>query len=796
MSPCPGRSAMSTKLQSLLMLLSALWNKLFPPSVSAVQCIRERSRGCCNSERIHFGFSPLTIPHRTNLLTATEVDSHIEVVLLGDGIFDAQYVQALQSRLEALGMVSAAASPLRHIHEKLLYHTVIGTTIQKTVGALLRGAEELGTLDPAAMAKILGDYHTRASTGTTLFVLHRQLPAGITYKYSSNSLPNMKQTCWQRTFIAQDASFAWIDISAQASEIQPVIAEFPVLTTPMQELQFFTKDQGRTIDSLAALIHRSGEAFNQFPVPVPDKVQAAYASQGAPDEMPMYKSKIEVLGITICVEDEAKGHSLCEHDLAVSVVAHEMARLYGDASSSISFNAVKYGLNDEAEFAHAFFSSIHHSSTSTVTIIDSNEMLFWLSSSRKVRDLMSGFAHAGSAVVPVFVLKMPPSVATFFDVPDQRSVATTFPVPAGSKHSQWPKNVVLYARSVDLPIDALSDEGSAVASAGQSDEAAASGNTSIRRFPVLHCGDAMLPAGSANEVVKDELRDGIKRAIWGLAAGHTRFSSSSQGPVEDFLWHTPVPIRLTGMEIPINTGESFADKRTVPRLRFINQAEDVLRQFVHILHQAKSVHPPINSTLLFEVGLGESTTSAGASAAAAVGFSKKAQSPSAVKKLTAIRKSQKSPGLLSDFLTHMDLAASDFSHMDFVMALTSLNNAEKLLDKFRKRMLVILNTRSGALTCGTSEREDRAELQAMYEKLQEMRATMFPGHPQGSESDKKVDGVERDGQDGAITETSAPVFGQFRVLMKVILGAIMTVMGAFAGAYAREIQEKYRKHYL
>jgi len=639
------------------------------------------------------------------------------------------------------------------------------------------------------MAKILGDYHTRASTGTTLFILHKQLSTGSIYKYSTPGLTS--PTCWQRAFIAQDSAFAWIDISAMAHEIQPVTANFPVLTTPMQDLKFFAKDQGKTIDTLAALIHRSGEAFNQFPFSASSPPPQSAAHQ--PDTVPLYNDAVEIVGITICVEDEAKGHSLCEHDLAINAAALKVSRMYSDSKASITFNAVKFGLNDEAELAHAFFSSIHHSSSSTVTIIDSNELLFWLGSSRKVRELIAGFSRAGTTVVPVFVLKMPPSAATFFDVPGQRSVVTMFTVPAGSsKNLKWPANVVLYARSVDLALDAEAETETEM-EMGKSDEAMTRANIDIRRFPMLHCGDGMLSAGPADEVVKDELRDGIKSAIWGFAAGGTHtthFSGSTRGLVEDYLWHTPVPLRLTDKEIPINTGESFADKRAVPRLRFIYHAEHVLRQFVDILHQASSVHPPINSTLLFELEVSESTASAGASAAAAAGFSKK--TPSAVKKLTAIRKSPKSPGLLSDFLTHMDLAASGFSHMDFLMALQSLNNAEKLVDKLRKRMLVILNTRSGVLDCNTREVDEREELQAMYLKLQSMRTAMFSESNQVPDGDKSTS-EETERENISVKETSESMFGQYAWLVKILLGM---AAGAFAGMYARNMQEKYRKHYL
>jgi len=722
------------------------------------------------------------------------VDTHIEVVLLGDSsIFDLSYVQALQSRLEALSTVSSAASPLRHVHEKLLYHAVIGTTIQKTVGALLQRAEGEGTLDPAAMAKILGDYHARASTGTTLFVLHRQLTAGSSYRYR-----NAGPACWKRTFIAQDASFAWLDISAAADEIQPVTADFPVLTTPMQDLQFFTKDQGRTIDSLAALIHRSGEGFNQFPAhsssSSPSRAAARQEQQQQLDAMPFYNNNVEILGITICVEDEAKGHSLCENDLTASLVAQELSRMYSDANLAISYNAVKFGLNDEACFAHAFFSSIHHSSTSTVTIIDSNEMLYWLSSALKVQELVASYSKPRVTVVPVFILKMPPSVATFFDVPDQRSVVTTFPVPAGAaKGVSWPANVVLYARSVDQPRDALRNEGTREAETERSEEAANSANIAIRRFPVLHCGDSVLPTGAANEVVKDELRDGMKEAIWGIVAGNTHYSGSTRGPVQDYLWYTPVPLRLTELEIPINSGESFVDRRTVPRLRFINRAEDILRQFVGIMRQAAATHPPVNSTLLFEIGVGENTLSTGAAAAAAAGFSKK--SPSTAKKLSAIKKSNKSPGLLSEFLTYMDTASNDFSHLDFVVALNTLNGAEKVLDRLRKRMLFILNTRSGSLTCKTPERQEKEEMQAMLQKMQEMHDTMHP--PSSGSSEEEIAAAKELHRDSAARkEASESFFEKLKLVMQVLLGAGMSVIGAMAGIYARKIQEKYRKHYL
>jgi hypothetical protein len=289
------------------------------------------------------------------------------------------------------------------------------------------------------------------------------------------------------------------------------------------------------------------------------------------------------------------------------------------------------------------------------------------------------------------------------------------------------------------------------------------------------------------------LRTALKEAIWGIVAGNTHYSGSTRGPVQDYLWYTPVPLRLMELEIPINSGESFADRRTVPRLRFINQAEDILRQFVGIMRQAAATHPPVNSTLLFEIGVGENTLSTGAAAAAAAGFSKK--SPTAAKKLSAIKKSNKSPGLLSEFLTYMDTASNDFSHLDFVVALNTLNGAEKVLDRLRKRMLVILNTRSGSLTCKTPESQEKEEMQAMLQKMQEMHDIMHP--PLSGRSEEEIAAAEELRRESAARkEASESFFEKLKLVMQVLLGAGMSAIGAMAGIYARKIQEKYRKHYL
>ena len=712
-----------------------------------------------------------------------EVDSHIEVVLIGE-LFNKDYVQALKDRLEIFSMISSTSSPLPHIHEKLLYHITLGLSIQKSIAAVFQKAEQNNVVDPYAIANVLANYHARASTGTTLFILHNKVLSGGNSSYSYKT-QSAYTTCLQRTFIAQDASFAWLDVSAHTHELRPAISAFPVLVSPMRDLQDGIDDHGHYLNALAALIHQSGEAFNQLPTPRSGDVSSAGTKGFVP-----HRNRVSILGITICVEDEDIGHSLCEHDLSVHITAQELSRMYGDVDLSFQYNSVKFGINDMPELAHAFFSSIHHSSSGSATIVDSNELLFWLSASTQMRDLIATYSSSSWQLLPVFVLKMPPSVETFLDEPGQRAVVTHMLEPAGgwrydraaskskpvdAKNAtpsihldthRWPEMAVLCVRSMDLQA-----EGSDTLTSGTVNDGLPSGSDGARSNADIYCDSEILPTGTALEVFKDDLRGAVKLALWGIAPASVHYSGSAKGRVQDMLWYTPVALRrVEATEFPINTGESFADRRAVSRLHFLYRAEDVLQQLDDLLVQAAAVHPPINVTLLLEIGIRDSSFVSGARAASDMGFTKankvSSKSKSGTSSVGQAESAKRGTGLLSRFLQYVDQSASEFSHVDFSAAHAALGGAEEVLDVLRQRLLRILGTRSGTVLCKDS----------------------------GFKTAERI--LKGDEVDGFIKRQVDEEATWSSLVMRLAFWIVLVIAAWLAGRQARQLKLSQRKHYL
>ena len=179
------------------------------------------------------------------VLSNYEVDTHVEVVLVGK-VFSQNTASELSSKLEYLSTLSAHGSPFSFVHEKLIYHTSLGNVLDDSLAKLIdRKSNKMNNnfirknnvnnnanvsiiIDAADVGKLLADFHFRASTQTTLFVLHSSATTdkslkdnddlGGAYSYKS-ALPY----CTQRAFIACNDGFAWIDLTAKATNIQPSI---------------------------------------------------------------------------------------------------------------------------------------------------------------------------------------------------------------------------------------------------------------------------------------------------------------------------------------------------------------------------------------------------------------------------------------------------------------------------------------------------------------------------------------------------------------------------------------------
>jgi len=95
-----------------------------------------------------------------DLLSSYEIDSHVDVVLVGSQRdFDRKFADALSEKLDTLSTVSAYASPLTYVHEKILYHIALGSTIESKVrqslGPIIPDTNAIPQIDPTLVNNVL-----------------------------------------------------------------------------------------------------------------------------------------------------------------------------------------------------------------------------------------------------------------------------------------------------------------------------------------------------------------------------------------------------------------------------------------------------------------------------------------------------------------------------------------------------------------------------------------------------------------------------------------------------------------
>lgn len=196
------------------------------------------------------------------VLSSFEIDSHIEVVLIGD-TFTSAMVGELTSSLQVLSNVAVAASPLKFVHEKLVYHISIGYGLEEKIRQKIAGSYN-NLISPNVLGELLSEFHTHGATSTTFFVLHSGSLNSHTYL---GKLP----TCPQRAFLSKEG-FALLDLSAHAFNIRNTGESHDHITSET-EFPFLDSVKGisnnamhTSLHDLATLIHRSGEAMVPFPI--------------------------------------------------------------------------------------------------------------------------------------------------------------------------------------------------------------------------------------------------------------------------------------------------------------------------------------------------------------------------------------------------------------------------------------------------------------------------------------------------------------------------------------------------
>jgi len=405
--------------------------------------------------------APPSLAGILSIVSSYELDTHVEVVLVGS-VFDHEVKRALSLRLESLSNVAAHSSPLAFVREKLVYHVALGKVLEKDLSALVLQRTE--AVEPARVGAVLAEYHKRASTSTTLFVLHSFLQEQEQQQQQQYAYASELSYCKQHTFIAKDEAFAWMDLSALADTILPAVQGNDVLP-PVHHLYNFGSEKNNRLNELSSAIHRAGEALSPFPYPAfsseamngNSSVQGSSSllgssrhyetlfSKSARDVHRLdhfwHPKKVEVSVITICVTlSDNLDDEQCEDDQGTVSIVNQLSQLYASSSLQISSDQVAIRLEASPQLVHAFHASIHYqhqqadfdtssreartqsaqqkqSGESKTINVRSKELIYWLSNSELIKGVVARGASFSQETLylPLFVFQIAPLVEAYFD---------------------------------------------------------------------------------------------------------------------------------------------------------------------------------------------------------------------------------------------------------------------------------------------------------------------------------------------------------------------------------------------
>ena len=768
------------------------------------------------------------------IIGSYEVDSHMEVVLIGEA-FDSVYEKELSDNLEELSLLSSFASPLLHIHEKIIYHVSYESSMTKKISEVLSSSQQqqkdnnrdvmMDGIDPSLVTSELSKYHQHGSGSTSLFVIQSKtkstsfLGLGSTMQeeehfYKSPLSIDGEESdylCKKKSFVGDTSAFAWIDLTAQESWIIPRGQAENVLYSPsVQEWIEMAENRNEHIHSVANLVHRSGEHFFSFPV-----FLSPYSNHGKTqvyeeeytksdsynNPMAIYQSstprassadyyfrkinflkkghedtklasEVKLLVIHVCIpsphdvastftSSEAKEANIkqkCEADTATMELIQELRHIHGNQFMQIYSEILAISTVEEPQLAHAIHTSMRvqvNNEGEEVNVLDSRELVYWLSMSSFVRNLLAEYlyeSHSYYTLLPMFVFTTDTSVTNMF-IDSQWKTSTVIEFPpspsVARRDARSIKGNSMKTRDntnrdhfsikdndfsgSSTSYNNILEDSNVVQSAILSIRPRERINEKVTNF--MTCGGSEVK-GNANDAYKEEINIHIHALLWGISPPYMHFSGASHSIVQDFLWYTPLSIRNQGtsasvaqnihddLEEPVmNSNRTFTDGRSVKRHHFIHEAEQLLRRLTSVITDASTTVPPVDVRQLLDIDLESLKEMAKQEKAGMNRYSssRKSSKNADLNKIMSGGSSGKSPsapiserlkdptlGHFQAFLYYMESAAVEFSHLDYALATMQLSNAHSRVNMIESRLDEIIMLRSGTLVCGNSSYESSA----------------------------------------------------------------------------------------
>lgn len=329
------------------------------------------------------------------MISSYEIESHLDIVLLGTE-FDQSSIDNVGESLEKLAIKARALSPFSYLREYTQFHVYRDSRLEKS---LYNYANSLTTdeICPREMEKILSSHHQKSASSTTLFVLYKVFRDQD--KYPSTSTP----PCHQRAFLSRE-DFAWIDLTVSAETIEPRLD-----IDSLQYPEFSMSDSYNKWHKLASIIYHSMEAL--IPLPYSSNSQVSSALPPPPSSMKLHitTTSIHILVIGLCIDafgsdppvgtagNSKSSTNFCsgaDHHSTIDTI-ESFVKSSTSSSVELSFTVRDYNLSDHPLLLHAFFHSLVDEDPADIKPqqrklfkISSSELLFWLGSSRTMRDLM------------------------------------------------------------------------------------------------------------------------------------------------------------------------------------------------------------------------------------------------------------------------------------------------------------------------------------------------------------------------------------------------------------------------
>lgn len=631
-----------------------------------------------------------------NEISSFEIDSHLEVVLVGD-LFDIgkdgyDITNDLTATFDTLSNVATKYSPYFNVHEKLIFHFSRSKLIENEIKKRFKNHLLNNTIDPSIFYNTFKEYHHQSSVATTIFILHISMES--TYSYSENLFSDIN--CNQRTFIANEG-FAWIDLNVRESNVIPlkpvdnIIPEPIFFNTPKNKLSYYKNKSPATYYELTTLIYRSGEALLPFPISLDE--EKLYSknkfiinnnnidNMNTPSLPRSYlisdkdsdKKQIDILAITLCFDDQP---ALCESDENIeSLINQYIISNNIDTGNKIFITPMKYSVHEEIQISHAFHSSSIMDNEKESYLLNSSDLIYWLGSSTLIRETIfkmnkswqnrhiNDQDFASNIIIPLFIIRPPQSTIfpLYLDEENVVTVTKTFNEPPGGwglskldkdeeiietykllNNLEWPKKAVITIRP----------------------------KVYISSNNYMCDGKALT---SNENYYNNQLIDALRESIWNISPSYLHYSAASRHIVSDYLWWSVSKVELnSASKILFNTRNSFRDTRAIPRSILIKRCEYLISSFSLLLNDIANIVPTVSFIdILGAINYGDQDD----------------------------YKNDKNHYL--KFLYHMDEASIGISHLDYEAARNNIKSAETILLQVRD----IINSRaivSGTVSCDSN----------------------------------------------------------------------------------------------